>query len=272
MARQSFYDILTAAVADISTNGYETPEQIEHWLLALREAAGQECGTPEHADAELAAALGSAYGRLVEHGGLNRYVSGVPRYGLEMVKPRLRAELDRRIMASADLIRLHRRDAIDTTLQRFSGWATSIPAGGVSDETRTEVKKRVGKDLTQYKFECRRVAIDQGHKLAANISEIVATDNGAIAGAWVSHWRRAGYNYRRDHRDLDGDIFLVRDSWAVQEGLVKPAGRKYTDEVPKPAQLPFCSCNYRWIMSPRRLPEDMLTAKGHEWIAKGKAA
>jgi hypothetical protein len=268
----TFRDILTQAVADISTNGYESPDQIEHWLRLLREAAEHELGTPERIDAEMQAALFAIFGRLVDKGGVDKYVPGVPRYTLQMVRPQLRAELDRRIMAATDLIRLRRHEAVNKTLAQVSGWATSIPMNGVSDETRTEVKKRVGKQLTQYKFECRRVAIDQGAKLISNVSEIVALDNGAIAGVWVSHWRRAGYNYRKDHKEIDGQVFLVRDSWAMKEGLLRPNGSKYTDELEKPAQLPYCSCNYRWITSPRRLPEEFLTSKGKEWVAKGRAA
>jgi hypothetical protein len=217
-------------------------------------------------------ALGVIYGRLIDKGQIDRYVPGVPRYTVAMIRPSLRAELDRRIMASADLIKMHRSEAIEKTLSRFQGWATSIPPGGDDTVNKVDVKTLTGKALKQFRFEQRRVSIDQGAKLLSNISEIVATDNGAIAGIWVSHWRRPGYQYRPEHKEFDGKIFLVRDSWAHREGLVKLAGGKYVDEVEKPAMKPFCSCNYVWVTSPRRLPEDMLTERGKAWIAKGQKA
>jgi hypothetical protein len=265
----TFRDILTQAVADISTNGYESPDQIEHWLRLLREAAEHELGTPERIDAEMQAALFAIFGRLVDKGGVDKYVPGVPRYTLQMVRPQLRAELDRRIMAATDLIRLRRHEAVNKTLAQVSGWATSIPMSGVSDETRTEVKKRVGKQLTQYRFECRRVAIDQGMKLVSNVSEIVALDNGAIAGVWHSHWRRQAYDFRREHKDFDEKIFVVRGNWAIEKGLIKLDGCRYTDEVERPAQLPYCTCYYQWITSIRRLPQSMLTEKGKDFIKRG---
>jgi hypothetical protein len=270
-AASGFRDVLQAAVADLAEHGYDSEDRVEGWLLRLRFAAEREVGGLDQIDAETRATLDAIYQRLVVKGGVSKFVPDVQRYTLEMVRPQLRAELDRRIMASADLIKLRKAETVNKTVQRFSGWATSIPAGGSSDETRTEVKKRVGKELAQYKFERRRVAIDQGMKLSANVAEIVATDNGAIAGVWVSHWRRAGYNYRQDHKAFDGKIFLVRDSWAMKEGLIKLAGGMYIDDVERPAQKPFCSCNYTWITSPRRLPEDMLTARGREWVKAGKA-
>ncbi|EJT9718020.1 hypothetical protein NM794_005086, partial [Escherichia coli] len=60
-------------------------------------------------------------------GALERH-KGLSRFTLNYMEPKLRSELDRRILASADLIKLNRKKAIDTTLSRFSGWASSIPS------------------------------------------------------------------------------------------------------------------------------------------------
>jgi len=46
---------------------------------------------------------------------------GVARFTLNYVEPKLRAELDGRIMASADLIKLNRTQAVNRNIQRFSG-------------------------------------------------------------------------------------------------------------------------------------------------------
>jgi hypothetical protein len=127
------------------------------------------------------------------------------------------------------------------------------------------VRASVGKSVAQVKFERRRVEVDQGHKLAANISNIVAVDNGAIAAEWHSHWRQTHYNFRHSHKERDGKIYAIRDSWAVKQGLINK-GAGYTDEMTAPGQEVFCRCFMRYITSLRRVPDEMLTEKGREWL------
>ena len=55
-------------------------------------------------------------------GALERH-RGFLRFTLNYMEPKLRSELDRRIMASADLIKLNRTAAINKTCRGFSGWA-----------------------------------------------------------------------------------------------------------------------------------------------------
>ena len=264
---KSFQDVLAEAIADIVENGFDSQERIDRWMRALRIAAERTTVSATSIEDLMRESLAAIYRRMVEQGEVFRTVPGVERYRLEMIKPKLRAELDRRIAASAGLIKLNRAEAIETTLRRFSGWSTSIPPGGVSAETRSKVKKNVRKSLAQLPFEERRVLIDQGHKLVATISEITATDGGAIAGMWRSNWRQPGYNYREDHRDRDEKIYLVRGSWAHKAGYVKPGPVGYTDDITAPAQEPFCRCRWKWLFNLRDLPEDMLTAKGRAALA-----
>lgn len=267
---QSFQQVLRDALRYIADFGFSDQARMEDILLRLRIAAERELGPSELADRAVRDGLGAIYGRLIDAGGIARYAPDVPRYTIAMVRPQLRAELDRRIMASADLIKLRRGEAIDKTLRQVSGWATSIPPGGISDESLRDVQKRVGDSLRQYRFEQRRVQIDQSAKLVANVANLVAVDNGAIAAEWHSHWRRPGYNYRKDHKERDGLFYAIRDSWAVREGLINK-GAGYLDEITQPAQEPFCECFAKYVSSPRRLPPEMLTAKGREWIARGNA-
>ena len=267
-ARQSFQRLLTEALRDLAATGYVSRGQIEEWLSRLRAAAERELGAEARIDAAMRAVMESAFRRLIDQGKIAEYVPGVSRYTVAMIKPQLRAELDRRILAAADLIKIHRREAIEKTLQRFAGWSTSIPPSGEGVIDKREVRAAVTKSLKQYDFERRRVAIDQGAKLIANVADIVARDGGAIAAEWHSHWRQPGYNYRPDHKERDGKIYAIRDSWAHREGLITK-GAGFTDEMTAPAQEPFCRCFMRYITSPRRLPEDMLTRKGREWIGRG---
>ena len=269
MAGESFYDVVDAAVRDLAEHGYDSAERVAMWQQRIREAA-EASMTPQHVmEQALRETLADIYRREIERGGVLKRHQGVPRFTLEKVKPRLRAELDRRILASADLIRLNREQAIDQTLRRFAGWATSIPAGGGEAEA-TEARRSIKKSLKALPFEQRRVLIDQGHKLNASLSETLARDGHAIAALWRSHWRQPGYNYRPDHKERDQVIYLLKSSWATEKGLVKRAGADYYDDITAAGQEPFCRCWIVWLYNLRQLPDEMLTAKGKDALAEAK--
>lgn len=267
----AFDAVLSQAIDDLMAHGFDSQERVDRWLRLLREAARNSMVSAESMEQQLRDALAARYRKFVDEGGIQRMSPGVDRFTLDRIKPSLRAELDRRIMASAQLIRLNREQAIEKTLQRFSGWSTSIPKGGVSAETKREVRKNVKKSMQNLPFEERRVLIDQGHKLVSAINEVVAKDGGAIAGEWHSHWRQAGYDYREDHRERDEQFYLVRNSWAHAAGLVKPGKVGYVDESTAPGQEVFCRCFYTWVFNLRDLPEDMLTAKGKRSLKAAQA-
>jgi len=264
---RSFQDVLAAAIADMAEHGFDSIERIAKWTRELRMAAERSMISPQSLEDQMRQGLAAIYRRMVDQGGIFKYNPGVERFTLENIKPTLRSELDRRIIASANLIKLNRAEAIEKTLRRFQGWSTSIPPGGVSAETRAEVKANVRKSLASLNWEERRVLIDQGHKLTASLSEILATDGGAIAAEWRSNFRQPGYDARPDHVERDGKFYLVRDSWAHQVGFVKKGPNGYYDEHEAVGQLPFCRCYAIWKFSLRDLPTDMLTAKGKAALA-----
>ena len=268
---KTFRQVLEEAVEDLYERGFDSQEQVSYWLGLLRAAAERELGTEAAITEAVRGAMDLIFRRLVERGRVVKYVPDVGRYTLSMLRPELRAELDRRILASADLIKLRRRESIESTLARFQGWATSIPPGGGKLIDKREVRAHVAKDLKTARWERRRVEIDQGHKLVANIAEIVASGNGAIAVIWRSNWRQPGYNFREDHKERDGVVYLMRRSWAREAGLVKPGpGGFFEDLKDRFAQAPFCRCYGTYIRSPRRLPREMLTRKGLEFVLGGK--
>jgi hypothetical protein len=262
MTKRSFSDVLNAALRDIQEHGYDSEERIEHWVDLLREAMSQKAATPSKDREKIRRAMNAIYRRIVERGSVLQQHEGVEKFTLQRIEPQLRAELDRRIMASANLIVLNRKKAIDDTLLRFRGWSTSIPAGGSKAVDKAEERDALKKSMASLPFRERRVLIDQGHKLVAAISEVVAKGGNAIAGRWHSHWRQVGYDYREDHRDRDEQVYLMRDSWALERGLIKPGKAGYYDEVTSVGEEPFCRCYMQWLYSLRDLPKDMLTEKG----------
>jgi hypothetical protein len=266
-ARRTFDEILTMAVADLTDHGFDSPGRVEYWSKMLQEAAERVAGSSHMREEALRRGLETIYRRLVERGGLAKRHRGVARFVLERVRPSLRAELDRRIYAGADFIKLNKERAVEQTIQRLKGWATSVPAGGSDVVDKREVKENVKKALGSLPFEERRVVIDQGHKLSAGLSGILARDGGALAGMWHSHWKQSGYNYREDHKERDGVCYAVRGNWAIQSGLMK-APNGYTDDIEQPAEFPFCRCYYQWIYALRDLPKDMLTQRGQDELAR----
>ena len=259
MASKAFNDVLGAAIADFAEHGYDSAERLAYWERQLRLAAEAEAGSAQDHQALLRRALARIMERQLSPATVARVHPGVSRFTVDRLRPDLRGALDRRILASANLIRLNRPQAVDKTLQRFSGWATAQPEGGGAKVDKRRVKKEISKPLTQLPFEERRVLIDQGHKLAANISETVAEGANAIGGLWHSNWRQVNYNYRVDHKERDGLFYRVPGSWADERGLLSGPT---VDDVTRPAEEPFCRCQYRWVYALRDVPRGNLTPRG----------
>ncbi|EPE4838406.1 hypothetical protein ACSIZT_003819 [Yersinia enterocolitica] len=256
---RTLYEVLTDAVNYYINHGWDTEKSLLDWCRKLRVAASRETPDDDVARKHLTA----IYSRLVIHGGALREQpsDGPKKVTLDKLKPEFRKELDKRIFASASLIKLNREQAIEKTLQRFQGWVTSIPPDGVSDVDRKARKAEFQKSIRDMDFISRRVAIDQGHKLASNVKYLLAVQSGAIAFRWHSNWRRPGYDYRVDHKDRDEVIYLLRSSWADEQGLIKPVNGYY-DEITAAGEEVFCSCRVFPIYAPQKLPEEFLTEKG----------
>lgn len=269
---QSFHEVLTEAVRDISAHGYDSAERVAMWAARIRQAAVASMISEVDLRRALAGSLKAIYGRLVDRAGILQQHPGVSRFTLQRVAPKLRNELDRRVMASAGLIKLNREAAIQKTMQRFSGWATSVPSGGSKVVDKVETKTDIGKSLAQLPYAERRVLIDQGHKFTAELNNILAVENGAIALVWHSHWRQAGYHYRPDHKERDAQVYAIRGCWALDKGLMKAGAAGYYDQITKVGQEPLCRCFAQYIYALRALPDEMLTRKGRDELERVRRA
>lgn len=272
MTYKSLQEILTDAIADFEAHGFDNEERLIYWESQIREALARQVRGAAAMDDLLKAQLKTVFDRLVRRGSAMQYHKGVSRFTLANIQPRLHAELQKRIVASAQLIKLNRDDMIQKTMRRFSGWATSVPKGGTGQTDTRKLKKEISKPLQQLPFVQRRVLIDQGHKLNSNINAVVAIEGGAIAAKWFSHWRQSGYDYREDHKERDGHIYLIRDSWAHKAGFVKPNKDGFSDAITQPAEEVFCRCKFVYLYHLRQLPDDMITVKGKEALKKVRAA
>lgn len=275
---KTFTRTVREAVKFFLRNGYTSLQELEQWQAIIRQAAESE--TDDDYMSMVSDRLRKTYDLQVSKAGALERHKGLSRFTLNYMEPKLRSELDRRILASADLIKLNRTAAINKTVQRFSGWATSIPVqdyvgGGLSPSSRSGVNyncDHIQKSAQQVDYEARRVMIDQSHKLIANIDNIIATSNNAIAAEWHSHWRQAGYDYREDHKERDKLVYLIRGNWAQKNGYVKAGPAGYLDAITQPGEEVFCRCYVTYLYNLRSIPEDMLTQKGRKFLESMKAA
>lgn len=266
--RDDFYSILNEAVNNLAEHGFDSQERIDYWTKRLRDAVDMSFQPLHRLDEMLREVLTLTYKKMIEQGNIAQFHQGVERFTIDRIAPHLRAELDRRIMASASLIKLNREEMTEATLRRFQGWATSIPKGGSKATDKVDAKKGIKKAVKGLPFEERRVLIDQNAKLVSAINEIIATDGGAIAAIWRHTGRRAGYDPRPEHIAREGKVFLIRNSWAQKAGFVKPNKNGYTDQIEKPGEFIFCSCHYEYVYSTSDLPPEFITQKGRDALAE----
>jgi hypothetical protein len=150
-----------------------------------------------------------------------------------------------------------------------------VPVNGTKGVGSTQLElfpeiAKVAKPATSFSYVQRRVANDQGHKLAAAVGEAVAESQQAIGYVWNHHFSK---NPRKDHEDLDGVILLYKSSWAAQQGLIKPLkGTDWAEDFPtKPALEVNCRCTAAYIYTLRNLfrrNPDYLTRKGLEKLGE----
>jgi hypothetical protein len=263
---KDFKKRLLEYISEIERNGFADAD-MSVILPKLRALALDSMESEDSDNRRMAESLMAAYKKSMSPNRINKFHPGVSKFTIDRISPQLQIELSKRILANADLIKINRSQAIDRTLQRFAGWATSIPPTGSKAELKSEIAMEVTKSIRQLKYETRRREIDQGHKLMSAIDAVIGEQTNAIAVRWHSHWRQAGYDYRPDHKERDEKIYAIRGSWASKQGLINK-GDGYSDEITAPGQEVFCRCNGIYLVSLGQLPDDMLTAKGKAMLEK----
>jgi len=272
-ARQSLQDLLREMIADVSAKGYVSEAQMEGWTDRIRAATEAALGRPAEAREETRDRLRLLFDRFLTRGVFRR-VDGINRFDVSMLAPTLRAELDRRVFAAADLIVVDRDEAVRRTVNRVRGWISSVPPGGTDVLSKVDLRAKLSKGVADHKYHKRFVDTDQGHKLIANVAELVAVGSGAIGGVWHDHGEHdKSYDARKEHLVRSGEFFLIRGSWADEQGLISHRGPiRFYDEVDPVGMKPNCRCWLRYVTSPRRLPPEALTSKGRAFVAAGADA
>lgn len=264
----TFYETISAAIKDIEKYGFDSIERVNSWVAKIKEQAILSMVSDEEMNRQLRTFLKDSYLRFI------KYTAPKAHQGLSNIKmaqshPKLLSELDRRMYASLDLIKINKEETINKILQKFTGWATSIPSGGSEAIDKREVSADLRKSMVNLDSRQKRVFIDQSHKLTASLNDIVAKEGGAIAVKWKSQFRSIGYNYREEHRERNDKIYLLRESWAKKDGLVKPNENGYYEDITSVGEEINCRCFAQYIYTINKLPDDMKTKKYLDKKSKG---
>ena len=101
--RERFYRIVAEAITDFEIHGFDSQQRLDHWMREIAGAA-KAAQVPEREVIErLSGQLDRAYRSTLSRPRLARVHPGVGKWTIEKIKPELRGELRRRILASASL-------------------------------------------------------------------------------------------------------------------------------------------------------------------------
>lgn len=260
--------VIGATVDRVAEKGVKNKTQIEKEMSLLIKNFKSAVNTDKKIEEQTAKILRGVYRRATKSEEVHKNVPWVKKFTIENVEHKLRPELNKRIYASINLIKLNRDESIRKAQQRAAGWLSSVPDGGTS-ESNAELKKvieHIKAPIEKNTFEERRVAIDQGHKLVAAVNDIIADDAGAIGGFWHSNFRRTGYNAREDHKEMDGHFYFFKKSWPVKKGYVLVSKIKFIEDTVRPAQEPYCSCSYYYVNTLSEVPDEYLSDAGRKFL------
>src|SRR5271155_4211858 len=108
----TFYEALNAAIEDLLEHGFDSKERLDRWLALLARTM-QNTLVPERTlQSGLRSALEREFNRVTSRRRLYEVHKGISEFTIKQIQPKLRAELDRRIFASASLIKLNRQASI----------------------------------------------------------------------------------------------------------------------------------------------------------------
>ena len=179
-----------------------------------------------------------------------------------LIQPILADALARSIMVAADSAESFKQSEIHQSLMMLDEWAKTIPYGGTKEKPYRATARAVRNGIKATASWGKRFFIIHRPDFAAEARHIFACHRGAIAGKWA--WSR--YPECEIHRHIDGTVYLVRGSWAMQKGLLSDDGHAFTDEVTVPGTT-GCCCSYEYLYGLRDIPSPMITNAGRTLLA-----
>ena len=253
----TFFQVLTLAIADMVSHGFDSASRVEHWIFEIKKSLKTQVLPPRDLEQMVYRALTNTFERTLRtHRGRHALTNKVI---VSQMTPQLRTEMNKRMMATMQLLQASRDETLAKVVRNFTGWATSIPEGGTAQAKQREEKARIRRILTRIPNQEKRIILDQSYKLKTAMDDLIAKESGAIAAKWYDRGEHdITYDARKLHLDRSGTIFTIRNSWAHQQGLIK-APNGYTDDFEMVGEFPFCKCHYEYFYRIEDLPKQFLT-------------
>lgn len=264
-----FHSVLRLAIKDFLRHGYDSPQRLALWVDRLRQTA--EGPAQQKSDQAASRVFDRAYYNLVDRGLLLRAHRGLTGWRLAQVRGQLTEQRERSKDALLGVTAGRRDLQLEQSIQRFIGWATALPPGGVRGRTMSDVREDIAEPVLKLARREALIKQDQKHKMVAGLHRVVATEAQALAAIWHSMFRKPGYQFRPDHKERDSKVYVFRGNWALRDGLMT-RGDGYIDDITWFGEEPHCSCTGTFFYDLKELPDWLLTNKGRKILLQGEEA
>lgn len=213
---------------------------------------------------------------------------GIKPYRLEMLKPKLRKQVEEQTKYSISLVKNQDEQFMKELEDRFINWAL-LPVPDMRGSNEEEVYDIFKEDILRLKPREEKytkhqafILRDQMNKLHANMDDIVAKSFDAIAFIW---WNRGdkrvvgnpeglypvGSKIHEDHWDRQEKLYFIADSSAIKKGYLKPNKEHLDTSLAdgRPGVPIGCRCWAEYIYYIDDLPEEYryaVTEKGKKYL------
>lgn len=152
-----------------------------------------------------------------------------------------------------------RVNEIDARIKKFIDWANSDAA--TKKKSVADIRS-VLKSINKWH---KGFYTNRAFRFIDDVDIIANIENGAISARWSYS---PPYTEECGHEPLNDQHFLIRDCWAIEQGLINTTNAKFFDEAPK--QKGGCRCCFIFKFRIDQMPDSMLTKKGKESLLERK--
>jgi hypothetical protein len=171
------------------------------------------------------------------------------------ILPELSELLERSATQTIDAAERFRASWIQAAVVAFQKWANTIPFGGTKDKSYRAAAKVARSDVMAVVSWPKRFLIIHRTDFMSEANHLFACKHGAIAGKWEFSPHLCDM-----HEALDGQVFVSRDSWAMEGDHLDPSKCRFFDQVPVPGSN-GCLCSYEYLHDLQDVADYLLSAK-----------
>lgn len=215
---------------------------------------------------------------------------GLKGYNPYKYKAKYLRQLNNRIDTALGLIVNHHQTYMLEIVNRYKEWfSIDTPDVRGAKATPESFSKALSSfclhDKEKFEKHMKFVIKDQSNKLTASMDEITAREGGAIAMIWKTRNDKRvvgnpsgiypkGRPIHMNHYARNNKLFLVKGSWAIEEGYIKKTKDvDYIEDIPdgRPGEPIGCRCFRIDIYTLEDIPSEygfILTQKGKKKVGE----